>query len=412
MNPLRIAHITYDWYPNDILVRRVCEAAARSNIEVDVLCSGPPGAPRTATGSDGIHIYRLPTGRLIAPSLPLAVLHWGYYTLVAGLVVTWFHLRRHYDVIHIHNMPDFLVFAGLGPKLLGAKIILHVQDLSPELMASKAGSRKRAVLRTLAAAQERLSTMFAHHVVTVGWPFERLLLQRGVKPHNLTIILNSVDVRLFPASRRTTPHRTPPSADRPLIFMYHGTIAYRNRLDIAVRALAMALPQAPHILLDLMGMGEEVPALKRLAQDLGVADRVVFRGGVSSERVIDFVAPRDIGVIPYPTDGFMDLLLPTKAYEYAWLGKPMIASDTAAIRSMFRPDSVCLCPPCDPAALAAAMVDLYNHPEKCIGQAERAFEDYAPYRWELMAKRYVELLAWLAGRAVESPEVVAAPPPA
>jgi glycosyltransferase involved in cell wall biosynthesis len=412
MDPLRIAHITYDWYPNDVLVRRVCEAAARRDIEVDVLCSGPPGAPRTATGSDGVHIYRLPTGRLIAPPLPLAVLHWGYYTLMAGLVVTLFHLRRRYDVIHIHNMPDFLVFAGLGPKLFGAKIILHVQDLSPELMASKAGRRKRKVLRALAGAQERLSTMFAHHVVTVGWPFERLLLQRGVKARNLTIILNSVDIRLFPASRRTTPRQASPSEDRPLIFMYHGTIAYRNRLDIAVRALAMALPQAPHIRLDLMGRGEEVPALKRLAQDLGVADRVVIRNGVSSEHVVDFVAPGDIGVIPYPTDGFMDLLLPTKAYEYAWLGKPMIASDTAAIRSMFRPGSVYLCPPCDPVAFAAAMVDLYIHPEKCIGLAERALEDYAPYRWELMADRYVELLGCLSGRAVASPEVTPAPPPA
>jgi glycosyltransferase involved in cell wall biosynthesis len=194
--------------------------------------------------------------------------------------------------------------------------------------------------------------------------------------------------------------------------MYHGTIAYRNRLDIAVRALAIALPQAPHIRLHLMGMGEEVPALMRLAQDLGVGDRVVHRGGVSSERVVDFVSPGDIGVIPYPTDGFMDLLLPTKAYEYAWLGKPMIASDTAAIRSMFRPGSVYLCPPCDPAALAAAMVDLYRHPEKCIDQAERALEDYAPYRWELMAERYVELLAELAGRAVESPAAATAPPSA
>jgi glycosyltransferase involved in cell wall biosynthesis len=411
MRPMRILHITYDWYPHDILVRRVCEAAAHSGVEVDVLCSGAPGDLRENI-CNGVHAYRLPTGRLVAPPLPIQLLHWCYFTLLSGLVVTWMHLRCRYDVIHIHNMPDFLVFAGLGPKLLGAKIVLHVQDVTPELMSVKTRGRKRRLLRTLAVAQERISIGFAHHVVTVGWPFERLLLQRGVAPSKLTIILNSADPALFPAARRSTPSRQPPTKNKPMIFMYHGTLADRNGIDTAIRALALALPQAPFIQLDLMGSGEGIPALKCLAQELGVGDRVTFVKSVPSERIVDFVTHGDVGVISYPVDGFMELVLPTKAYEYAWLGKPMIASDTPAIRSMFRPGSAILAEPSNVAAFASAMVSLYQDPEKCIGQAERAFEDYAPYRWELMAERYVELLAWLTGRAVESPEVAPAPPSA
>ncbi len=166
--------------------------------------------------------------------------------------------------------------------------------------------------------------------------------------------------------------------------MYHGTMAERNGVDTTIRALALALPQAPHLRLDLMGRGEGVPALKRLAAELGIADRVTFLNSVPSERIVDFVTHGDIGVISYPVDGFMELVLPTKAYEYAWLAKPMIASDTPAIRSMFSPGAATLCAPSDPAAFAAAIVDLYQHPEKRVWMAQRALADYQPYRWEAM----------------------------
>lgn len=406
MRPLRIAHITYDWYPHDILVRRCCEAAAADGVEVDVFCSRGPNEPVVETRNN-VRAFRLPIGRKLAPPLPVQLLHWCYFMLLAGAVVTWMQLRRRYDVVHVHNMPDFLVFSALGPKLLRAKVILHVQDVCPELMTVKATGQKRRVLRALAVAQERVSTAFADHVVTVGWPFERLLLQRGVPPNKLTILLNSADPGLFPAARREPPRTLPPSAEDPLILMYHGTLAERNGVDTTIRALALALAQAPHVVLHLMGRGEGVPALKRLAQELGIADRVTFISSVPSERIVDFVTHGDVGVISYPVDGFMELVLPTKAYEYAWLAKPMIASDTPAIRSMFSPGSVTLCAPADPAAFAAAIVDLYHQPEKRVRMAERALADYEPYRWETMGTRYVALLAALSGRG--SPSAVPVP---
>ena len=132
----------------------------------------------------------------------MTILQWCWFLLLAGATVTWLHLKRAYDVVHVHNMPDFLVFSALFPKLLGAKIILEVQDVTPELMAAKAKGRQRKIVFRLATWQERISTAFAHHVITVGWPFEELLLQRGVPKEKITIILNSADPKLFPPLRR------------------------------------------------------------------------------------------------------------------------------------------------------------------------------------------------------------------
>jgi glycosyltransferase involved in cell wall biosynthesis len=100
----------------------------------------------------------------------------------------------------------------------------------------------------------------------------------------------------------------------------------------------------------------------------------------------------------------MELLLPTKAYEFAWLHRPMIASDIQGIRSMFRPESIALCDPSQPESFAEAIIDLYQHPEKRARMVANAAEDYMPYHWEIMAKRYQQLLLNLCGKHQENQE--------
>ena len=180
--------------------------------------------------------------------------------------------------------------------------------------------------------------------------------------------------------------------------MYHGTLAERNGLDTAIRALALARKVVPHLRLDIKGRGEQLPILKQLAVDLGVSDHVVFSDPCPSDEIVDFVVHGDVGIIPYRSDSFMELVLPTKAYEFAWMHRPIIASDTRAIRSMFRPESIVLCDPLKPEDFAEAIIDLYQHPEKRARMVANAAEDYKPYRWEFMAKRYQQLLLSLCGK--------------
>ncbi len=394
---IHIGSITFDWYPADPLVRRFSEAACDRGCQVDVICLRH-SQEQAYEVYNGVHIYRLPMDRGFGRSLPATVLSWGWFCLLAAWKVTRLHLKHRYDVVHVHNMPDFLVFAALIPRLLGAKVILHVQDTCPELMGAKASGGKRKLVVTLATWQERISTAFATHVITVGWPFEELLLQRGVPASKLTVILNSADPKMFPVSRRFERGTDVGQEGQPLIVMYHGTMAERNAVDTAIRALALALPSAPYIRLDLQGRGEHVPALQNLVHELGLDDHVTFRPTCPSDQIVDFVVHGDVGIIPYRYDGFMELVLPTKAYEFAWMRRPMIASDTPAIRSMFRPESICLCDPSKPEEFAAALIDLYQHPEKRHALVQSAAEDYQPFRWEKMADRYLDLLYTLSGK--------------
>jgi len=407
MSELRVCAITYDYYPFDVLVRRTAEAAASAGYTSHVICLMEPGQKKYEV-CNGVHVHRIEMYRGFGRSLPHTILEWTIFMLRAAAKVTRLHLKEKYDVVHVHNMPDFLVFSAIVPKILGARVILEVQDVSPELMAAKAKGRLHGLILRIAMWQEHISAAFVDHVITVGWPFEQLLLKRGIPPKKLTGILNSADPRLYPATQRTEPLMETPTAERPLILMYHGTVAERNGLDIAIRAFAKARQTTPYLRLDIKGRGEAIPRLKQLAQALGVGDHVIFTDPCPSDELVDFVTHGDIGIIPYRSDGFMDLVLPTKAYEFALMHRPMIASETPAIRSMFRPESLILCEPSNVERFADAIVDLYQHPEKRTLLVANAEQDYMPYRWEIMAERYQRLLASLVTKGKVERKRVAA----
>lgn len=392
--------VSFDWYPFLPRVLRLVQSAVDAGYTVDVICLRRPGE-KSYDRHNGASIYRMPMSRGYGLSLPLTLLSWCWFLVLAGATLTRLHLKRAYDVIQVHNMPDFLIFSALIPRLLGAKVILDIEDVSPELMGVKAGSSLRPLVTLLARWQERLSTAFADHVITVGWPFEQLLLQRGVPPAKLTSILNSADPHFFPPERRKLSCVTTSEEGQPFILMYHGTLAKRNHVEVAIRALALARRVIPHLRLDIQGQGAVLPALKRLAAELGVCEQIVFSSPCPPENIVDFVVHGDVGIIPYPCDGFMELVLPTKAYEYAWMGCPIIASDTPAIRSMFRAESIVFCEPSNPESFAAAIIDLYHHPDKRACLVAHAAEDYLPFRWELMSTRYQRLLASLSHKQTE-----------
>ena len=397
MSTLHMGTIAFDCYPDHPRLRLLCEAAADAGYDVDVICPLKTLDDKRYEVFNGVHIYRVPVLRR-GPirNLYRTIRGWGLYFWFSAVMITQLHLKHAYDVVHVHNLPDFLVFTAVIPKLLGAKIILDVQDISPELMAVKTKGLSRRIGTLVASIQERISTSFVDSVVTVGRPFADAVKKRGVAEEKITILPNIVDPKLFPISRRAYPTQNATQGEQPFIIMYHGTVEERFGLDTAMRAFAIALREVPNLRFDIQGAGGKLPAISSLAEELGVSEHVRFTPTCSIDEVVNFVAHGDVGIIPYRRDGFADLALPTKAFEFAWMHRPMIASDMLGIRSVFRPESVVYCT--DAESFARAIINLYQHPEKRAEMVVNAAEDYLPFRWEIVAKHYQELLASLSGK--------------
>jgi glycosyltransferase involved in cell wall biosynthesis len=346
----RVCMIAYTNYPADTRVRRYAEALVERGDEVDVVCPRVPALAGVRELS-GARLHTVRDFDYEGSARPADYARrYAAFVLAAAATTLRLHWRRRYDVIHVHTMPDFLVFSALGPKLLGARVVLDVHDLTPELYASKFDVGEAHRLVRLLTAVERRCVRFAHRAVAVHRPHLEALVRHGNPEEKFTVIVNRPDPALF------TP-RNGAGPSGPFTLIYHGMVGSRHGIDVAVRAVALARERVPALQLRVIGDGDFFPSVRRLVGELGVEDSVKLEQGLRPiEEIIPLVRGASVGIVPIHDDPFTRYMLPVKLLEYVALGLPVIASATETISAHFDANTICLVPPGDHDALADRIV--------------------------------------------------------
>jgi glycosyltransferase involved in cell wall biosynthesis len=382
--------IVYSFYPDDPRVRREAEALMDAGWKVDIICLR--GDEESAVQSyQHAQVYRLSCVKRRGASLSTYLAQYSKFFLLATARLVRLHMRRRYDLVQVHNMPDFLVFTALVPKMLGTHVILDIHDLVPELYAAKFVDREDHPFVRLMRWTERRSTRFAHHVITVGETFRRRLEGRSVPSERLTVVMNSADTRLFHPMKP----RVPSNGDFRLV--YHGGVFERYGLDVAVRAVARLKGQIPGLQFEIYGGGDALESVTQLVADLGVQDIVHLSGAIPLEKVPDRIAGADMGVIPYRSNLFTELLYPTKAFEYIAMGIPFVMSRTSAMRELFGDIPDLFVAPDDVEGLAAHILALYHSPARRQRLLLAESEAYKPFAWDEQRRKYVTLVDRITG---------------
>jgi glycosyltransferase involved in cell wall biosynthesis len=149
---------------------------------------------------------------------------------------------------------------------------------------------------------------------------------------------------------------------------------------------------------DVYGRGDSGPALATQASDLGIADRVTFHGRIAIEAVPAAVAGADIGLAPTRHDRFTDMSLSTKVFEYAAMGKPVVASRLPMIERTFPAGTVAAYTPGDPAAMAEAILAFADDPTARDTAVAHTAEIVKAGSWEREAEGYLALVERLIER--------------
>lgn len=384
--------VVFAWYPlAEPRVQREAEALVDAGYAVDVICLRDRDE-RPRERYRGVEIHRLPLGR-DKRSLGHQFVAYGRFFVLAAARLTALQLRHRYHTVQVHNLPDFMVFCALVPKLQGVPVILDLHDLMPEFFAGRFGADRHRWLRMLIRWQERLACGFADHVVTVSEHWRRALIERGVPADRCSVVMNVADERIF-----TRRHRPPRVGSFKLI--YHGTVTRRYGLDLAIRAVDEVRHEIPGIRLTILGKGDDMPALMDLVRRLNLQDRVDLRDGfLLAEDLPDLIADADIGLAPYRDDVFTDGLLPTKLMEYAVLGLPSVAARTTAIEAYFRDSMVEFFTPGDHHDLARCLRELWHDRARLERLALGCHNFTARYNWADIGRGYVELVDRLGVRS-------------
>jgi glycosyltransferase involved in cell wall biosynthesis len=383
----RICMIAHSDYIGDSRIRREAEALVARGDTVDLICPWSEDLDgRTSMGGVNLHFARKmhPAGRSSGPIRYLA--RYATFLLAATARLSRLSRSARYDVVQVHTMPDFLVFAAWPAKRRSASVILDVHDLVPELYESKFGLRSNHPVIRLLVWIERRSIAFADAALAVHLPHRDALVAHGTPVEKLTVVMNSPDLRLW------QPPQDEAEID-PSLVVYHGTISKRHGLEFAVRAIDSARRKGVDATLFIAGDGDDAPRIEKLVSELGLEGAVrLNRRFMLPEELLPALRRAQVAVIPLIPDAFTRYMLPVKLLEYAALRIPVIVTRTATIEAYFDDSSVAFVEPEDSESIAGQIADISRNPERRKAMTTNAAKVMERHAWQEERGRYLSVI--------------------
>jgi glycosyltransferase involved in cell wall biosynthesis len=369
------------FYPQNSQVKRNADTLVANGYEVDVIVNRKNGEAKREI-IDGVNVYRLPVQHHRG-GLFRYLFEYSAFFVLASLELSRLSLKKMYDVVEVENIPDFLVFSSLLPRMMGAKVILNLFENMPQLFTSNFEKGRDHVAHRVLCFLERVSANYSHHVICANGPsHKRILESYGIKGEKISVVLNSPDEARLKI-------QSPSSSENKDNFrlMVVSALIERYGIQTLIKAVPLLIKDIPELRVDIVGQGEYLPALKELAHDLGVEEYVNFTGYIPDEDMVSYMYRADITVAPM----INDVGHPIKIFEYFALGKCTLASAHQTFLDTFNTDSLLLFQPGDERDLAGRVLELYYSPEKRASLATNARDFYQRHRWQVMKGEYLKI---------------------
>ena len=383
----RICMVAYTHYPTDSRVRREAEALVERGDTVDFICLGSE-KDRKSEMYNGVELIKIYIKRYRGSNTIMYMASYLQFFLVVTLKLVRLHLKNRYQIIQIHTMPDFMVFVAIIPKLLGAKVLLDVHDLMPELYQSKFGFSDKHPLIRFITWVERISVKFADRALAVHKTHLEALCSHGNPFDKFTIVLNLPDMKIFSKKEN---YQLEKKSDFELI--YHGTVSERHGLEVAIRAIATLRGKIQGLKLKIIGDGDGIARLVELVKELNLHEYVeINKGMIPLDELVPKIQTADVGIVPILLDDFTKYMLPVKLLEYVALKKPVICSKTETINAYFDNSMVQYFSPGNIDELADGIYSLYKNVNRRVELVANSEKFNREYNWTSQKQTYYLLI--------------------
>jgi glycogen synthase len=353
---------------------------------------------RTPDVVDGITFYRTPKP---APA-PAPLGEWREIRALSdrldALVRDW-----RPDQLHAHS-PVLDALAALPvARRHGIPLVYEIRAFWEDASVGNGTGREGSARYRLTRRLETYAARKADAVAVICEGLRRDLIRRGIDADKILVSPNGVDMELF---------GRPPAADaafaRSLGLAGADTVGFIGSfydyegLDDLIAAMPLLAERRPKARLLLVGGGPMEEALKVQAGASPVADRIRFVGRVPHEEVERYYALIDILAYPRKAMRLTELVTPLKPLEAMAQRKLVVASNVGGHRELIE-DAVTgtLFPAGDPAALAAALADLFERRGEWEARRDTARRFVEQERnWSSNISRYAPVYQRLTGKAL------------
>lgn len=346
MNTLRdkkIAHVITESQPfggaqrNTLLTLK---GLVSDGYETELIC-GTGGPLIQAAREVGAPVYPVPD--LVRPVAP-------FKDCRALLRLCQLFRARQYDIVHTHSTKAGLL-GRLAAWWVGVPVVIHTFHGVPFEMNGDLKSR-------FYIAVERLLGSITHCFVCVGEVLRQEILVWKIAPDTkLTTIYSGIDFSSYVPRRPALELKQELGLEKawPIIGCI-GRLSEQKAQHYLIEALALLADKYPHLALLLVGDGELRPLLESKLQTLGLAGKVSLLG--ERNDIADLLNVFDIYAMSSRWEGVGRALT-----EAMYWRLPVAATSVNGVTELIRHEATgLLVPPCDPAALAAAIDHLASDP--------------------------------------------------
>lgn len=382
----KLCILRHGHYPFDIRVRKEALALAAKGYQVDIICLKLDGE-KSREVNQGVNIYRVPIKHR-REGISRYIYEYVAFFGVATIKLCSLYFRNRYDFIQVNTLPDFLVFATIIPKLLGAKISLDLHEPAPELFGTIFGNDRKMLIRFVKFL-EKISIMYADHAITVSEQMKENYIKRRYSASKIDVVLNVPNLEFNFDNYKNNSQRN----DNKFLGVIHGAMLKRCGQDVAISAIDIVKDEIPNIQLNILGYGEYESELKRLVSRLRLKHYVHFYGFIPFFDMIKMVTKSDFGIVPMEKNAYSDLVHTNKMFEFIAMKKPVIISRTRAVEEFFGSDDTCLkyFKSGDVNELADSIIEIYKNPEKREQMTSNAFKKFKSVSWEKTKEEYCRI---------------------
>lgn len=311
---------------------------------------------------DGLHFYRTPKPQGLFARMPVANLFAQMRATEKRLIELAEKIKP--DIIHAHSPALNGMPAVRAGRALDIPVVYEIRAFWEDAAVDHGTTTENSLRYRLTRSQETWVVKEADAVMTICEGLRNDLVQRGVPAGKITVIPNAVDIEKFPLGGDADPAlRKQLGLEDVNVLGFIGSFYAYEGLDLLLSAMPSILERKDVKVL-LVGGGPQESALRAQAEQLGIADKVIFTGRVPHQEVNRYYDLVDVLVYARHSMRLTELVTPLKPLEAMAQGRLFVASDVGGHKELIRHgETGMLFRAGDAQALSSAVLDMLDHPQ-------------------------------------------------
>lgn len=354
----------------------IAEALAQQ-FDVNALCSQPTYSARGLVAPrrevrNGVFIRRVRSTRFPKDVLVGRVVNLLTFSLTVFSSAAR-RLRRGDLVLVVTNPPLLPYMMLLAARLRGARLVLLVHDVYPEVLVATGKARAESALVRLWNRASRRLYRSADRVIVLGRDMRALVAHKIDDHTKIRVIPNWGEVEQVRPSKRAGEFiRARLQLERKFIVQFMGNMGISHAMDALVNA-AEALRQDSDVHFLLMGWGARRAWVEQQVTQRTLQNVTVL-APCTEQELCAYLNACDLAIIPF-VPGMGGISVPSRIYNVLSAGKPLLAlaDMDSELARIVREDRVgWIVPAAQPERLSDGIIEAKSQPAVLLEMAARA----------------------------------------